>query len=112
MSDQTWAFQLKLDLLVSSGFAEIDTEATDWHARAEYGSKKPMYRWTDIGRVTCFRYRYTTPMAWAHAIYESKERHCEGCGRDLFGKPTGAHWGKRCLCKGCHANGKQLLLQS
>lgn len=111
-----WPYQAQLDLLVQSGFVEIDPDNTAWWERynADNGisGPLPMYRWTEAGRKACWRYEYTTPMAWANDIRRNKVRFCEGCGRDLYRQTTWERWGKRLLCRVCGRAGKSLEAQS
>lgn len=121
---KTWLEQKELDLLVVSGFAELD-EAQTQHNKEYFAAigggvgneylLRPMYRWTPEGKAACHRYRYTTPMAYAKDMHENTIRHCIHCGRVTAGFPTGAkhlrgsQWQRnRTVCVKCHRAGKQL----
>lgn len=120
----TWLEQCEIDLLVASGFAELDAAATRHNAKkwAAWGSKpvddyllRPMYCWTAVGREACRLYRYTTPMAYAQALHESTVRHCVHCGRCTARQKVGCRVIRgsrqvrnRTVCLNCHAAGKRL----
>lgn len=120
----TWFEQREIDLLVASGFAELDADATRRNAERwamEGGSPaneyllRPMYRWTAAGKIACHLYRYTTPMAYAQALHESTVRHCVHCGRCTARQKVGCRVMRgsrqvrnRTVCLNCHAAGKRL----
>ena len=103
---RTWAFQQQLDLLVQSGFAEVDQKSTDWWAAYNAENKTayelPLYNWTTKGQYACWRYKNSTPMSWAEAIASGTKRHCIGCGCDTTRKKVWAQDGtKRTVCMAC-----------
>lgn len=111
-----WPEQKEIEKLVRAGFATLDVDSTHWWA--DYVEDHPdtaahfMYRWTDAGKVACFRAANGTPMGWAKEMHNGTVRHCTVCGRDLYHKPVGAALLKgpkalrnRCICLSCHAKG-------
>lgn len=122
MTTETYPVQREIDLLVTSGFAEIDQAQTDrnhatWTQRGSRGDEiyltRPIYRWTEAGREACRAYRYTTPMAYATDMRLETVRHCVYCGRITTGKKVGQRFERgryknRTVCLTCHAAGKEL----
>lgn len=122
--NSTWYCQAEIDRLVASGFAKVDKEATQRNKEQfamEGGGVangyllRTMYRWTDAGRDACRMYRFTTPMAYAGAMWGGDVRHCIHCGRITTRQKVGAQHtqgGKqrrnRTVCLACHASGKVL----
>ena len=109
-----WEFQKELDILVKSGFAVYDEQWTEmvWK-RGAIQDKKPTYhryyKWTPEGRVACFRYQHTTPMAWAEQWHLNHLRHCVVCGKDCYKKKVWAQdYEFRCVCVACGAKGHGL----
>ncbi len=107
-----WFAQAQLDVLVQSGFAEIDPDNTEWWERynTDNGTNWPLprYRWTEAGRKACWRYANTTPMAWADDMRQNTVRFCEACGRDMYRKTKAEQRGKRLLCMACGRAGRSL----
>ena len=102
----TWECQEQIDLLVKSGFAEVDEGQTifwtTYNADQHVNFCVPMYRWTAAGQEACPRYRHSTPMSWAEVIGKGKERHCIGCGRDTRGQKVWSKYGaNRTVCMAC-----------
>lgn len=120
----SYPYQRELDILVASGYAEIDERMTEGNRRywENAGRKdnerfylRPIYRWARAGRMACYKYRYTTPMAYAEAMQQGAIRHCIHCGRTTVGIKVGARFDRgskaqknRTVCVACHAAGKGL----
>lgn len=119
-----YPYQRELDILVASGYAEIDQGATESNRRywENAGRKdnerfylRPIYRWAPAGRLACYKYRYTTPMSYAEAMQQGAIRHCIHCGKTTVGIKVGARFergGKaqrnRTVCAACARAGKEL----
>ena len=109
-----WPFQDALTVLIASGFArEDDATAQSWKRRAWRDGKSSYhtsYVWTLEGKEACWRYEYTTPMAWADQMHSKRERHCIICGRDCYRKKVWASNGRvKCVCMVCGAQGHELV---
>lgn len=103
-----WPYQKTLDLLVTSGFAEINVGSTySWWDKTS--TNRIVYSFTPEGKEACFRNRYATPMSWAEDIQKGA-RHCVVCGRDLYRKKVWAQIQDkpRCVCMSCGGKGHGL----
>ena len=110
---EDWDCQKAIDILVASGFAVFREDRTDlWRRDALQRGKPTYYRcyyWTLEGREACWRYQYSTPMAWAIEMYYKRQRHCVVCGRDCYRKKVWASDGTfRCVCMVCGGKGHGL----
>ena len=120
----TWLEQREIDMLVASGFAEVNPDVTNRNKEywAMQGGRpqddyllRTMYRWTEAGKEACHPWRFSTPMSWAQQMHESTNRHCIHCGRSTARQKVGARFDSgnkqkrnRTVCLTCHAVGKQL----
>jgi hypothetical protein len=80
-------YKEKLKLLVTSGFAELDSERTTRVRKA--GSDLLIYRWTEQGYLSCSCSAYRSPMSWALEMAEGA-RHCTVCGTDRVSRSVAA----------------------
>ena len=103
-----WEQQAAIDKLVTSGFAVISEEDT-----YSWWDKLPVnhicYKFTPEGKKACFRWMYSTPMAWAKETTQGA-RHCVICLRDLYHMKVWAQIDKKpgCVCMACGAKGHGL----